>query len=119
MGAAEKRYPRIRGRSLVYCKNQRGTFVARGSRVIKAYANDIPHVTVRPHVTKETTSDIHVAHVGETNGVFNYRDAFAGIGNTLSKYKYEEVKWYCNVKQAFQYEDAEIKDLFKRSGWKQ
>ena len=74
---------------------------------------------MRPHVTKETTSDIHVAHVGGTNGVFNYRDAFAGIGNTLGKYKYEEVKWYCNVKQAFQYEDAEIKDLFKRSGWKQ
>lgn len=61
---------------------------------------------------------IPLAHVGTENGVFNYRDAFFGDGNVAGKKKYEEVKWYCNVKQAFQYEDAEIKRLFKRSGEK-
>lgn len=85
----------------------------------KNEANNSPHyVTVRPHVGGEATNDIHVAHVGTENGVLTYQSAFRGNGNIAGKKKYEEVRWYCNVKQVFQYEDAEIKELFKRSGWK-
>ena len=61
---------------------------------------------------------IPLANVGSEGGVLTYDNAFFGDGNAAGKKKYEEVKWYCNVKQAFQYEDAEIKELFKRSGWK-
>lgn len=61
---------------------------------------------------------IPLANVGSEGGVLTYDNAFFGDGNVAGKKKYEEVKWYCNVKQAFQYEDAEIKELFKRSGWK-
>ena len=68
--------------------------------------NYSPHyVTVRPSdysVKYSTENDIKVAHVGVSdNEERSLKEAFRGKGNEKNKKKYNELLFYCNVKQKF------------------